>query len=191
MNYKLFNYLYEESEKYGIQMSIYVDDITFSSVDKIPQEFIDKLFGLMKSNGMSIKKPKVHNYKKDSYKKVTGVYIKGKITRVDNRKKMEMKIIHDQLVLLIKEMTDLNSYFVIYNLYLKFYGNYQHINLVEKRVNDRYASFKEKYDKYFPKGITKINKLDEYKKNNIKSLRGLEKIKKSFSDLKSYNKSKV
>lgn len=69
VNYKLFNYLYEESINNGIDMSIYVDDVIFSSYNPIPQSFINKLFGLIEQNDMKIKKSKVINYKKESTKK--------------------------------------------------------------------------------------------------------------------------
>ncbi len=187
VNYKLFNYLYNESEKKGIQMSIYVDDITFSSESEIPQDFIDRLFGLIKSNGMAIKKEKVHSYKLSSCKNITGVYITRDKTRVANRKKREMKIIYAHLLLLIEKINNIDDYYEIYNLYLKFYGNYQHIKMVEKKIHSRYEDFKDEYDKYFPKGIMKLDKNLEYRKNNIKNCHDLAKIQNKFSDLKSYN----
>ena len=92
VNYSLFNYLYEYSKENDIEMSIYVDDVVFSSNNKIPQSFIDRLFGIIKENDMLIKRQKVHNYKKESVKKVTGVYIHGNKTRVANNKHYEFDV---------------------------------------------------------------------------------------------------
>ena len=82
VNYSLFNYLYYFAKENNIDMSIYVDDVIFSSKKEISQTFIDKLFGIIKRNDMLIKRQKVHNYKKESVKKITGVYINGNRTKI-------------------------------------------------------------------------------------------------------------
>lgn len=183
VNYKLFNYLYEFARDLNIQMSIYVDDIIFSSDSDIPQSFIDKLFGIIKDNGMLIKKQKLNFYKKDSTKKITGVYINGKKTRVANKKHEEFHFQYKALLENIKKIKNIDDYYKIYNLYLKFYGNYQHINMVEKRVHDRYIKFKDEYDAYFPKGVNKKQKNINYRKNNIKNESDRNKINNSFQKL--------
>lgn len=133
VNYNLFNYLYYISKENDIDMSIYVDDVVFSSKKVIPQSFIDRLFGIIKGNDMLIKRQKVHNYKKESVKKITGVYINGNKTRVANEKHLELQVQYKYLKNEIKNMSNLDEYFKIYNLYLRFYGNYQHIQMVEDR----------------------------------------------------------
>ncbi len=57
----------------------------------------------------------------------------------------------------MKNVYNLDSYFEVYNLYLKFFGNYQHIKMVEGRVHDRYEQIIKDYDEYFPKGVNKKN----------------------------------
>lgn len=183
-NYQLFNYLYDYSLKLGIEMSIYVDDIVFSSEKKIPQKFIDKLFGIIKKNGMEIKREKVHNYKKESVKKITGVYINGHKTRVSNQKHEEIEIQYQRLIKDISNISTLDDYFKVYNLYLKYYGNYQHIRMVENKVNDRYTNLIKKYDEFFPKGINKKQKNINYRKGNIRKLNDTEKINKCFQQLR-------
>lgn len=183
-NYQLFNYLYEYGMNMGIEMSIYVDDIVFSSNKQISQEFIDKMFGIIKSNGMEIKREKIHNYKKESVKKITGVYINGHKTRVSNQKHEEIEIQYQKLKNDIMKISTIEDYFKVYNLYLKFYGNYQHINMVENKVNGRYTSLIDDYDDFFPKGINKKQKSINYRKGNIRNITDSEKINKYFQQLK-------
>ena len=170
VNYSLFNYLYVLSKDNDIEMSIYVDDVVFSSKKKIPQSFIDRLFGIIKGNDMLIKRQKVHNYKKESVKKITGVYINGNKTRVANNKHFEFHTQYKYLKHKVKNINSIDEYYKIYNLYLKFYGNYQHIQMVEGRVHDRYNLFIDEYDEYFPKGINKKQKNLNYQKGNIKNI---------------------
>lgn len=188
VNYSLFNYLYKIAKENNIDMSIYVDDVVFSSKDKIPQVFIDRLFGIIKGNDMLIKRQKVHNYKKDSVKKITGVYIDGNKTRVANNKHLEMHVQFKYLKSEIKKINSIDEYYKIYNLYLKFYGNYQHIKMVEGRVHDRYTSFINEYDKYFPKGINKNSKRLNYQKGNIKNITDGQKINECYQKLVNKNK---
>lgn len=187
VNYKLFNYLYTISKNNNIEMTIYVDDIIFSGKDIIPQEFIDRLFGIIKKNGMTIKRQKVHNYKKESVKKITGVYINGNKTRVSNNKHFELHLQYKYLKKEINKITNLDSYYRIYNLYLKFYGNYQHIKMVEGNVHDRYKTFISTYDKYFPKGINKKQKNRNYQMDNIKNKSDIQRINKCYKELRVYN----
>lgn len=188
VNYSLFNYLYVLSRDNDIQMSIYVDDVVFSSKKKIPQSFIDRLFGIIKGNDMLIKRQKVHNYKKESVKKITGVYINGNKTRVANNKHYEFHIQYKYLKNKISNISSLDDYYKIYNLYLKFYGNFQHIKMVEGRVHDRYELFINEYDEYFPKGINKKQKNLNYQKGNIKNISDNQKINKCYQKLLNKNR---
>lgn len=183
VNFSLFNYLYEMAKNNDIEMSIYVDDVVFSSKNEIPQSFIDKLFGIIKGNDMQIKRQKVHNYKKESVKKVTGVFINGDKTRVANHKHYEFHIQYKYLKKHIVDIESIEQYFKIYNLYLKFYGNFQHIKMVEGRVHDRYIDFIKEYDDYFPKGINKKQKNKNYQKGNIKNISDSDKINECYQKL--------
>lgn len=188
VNYSLFNFLYSLSEENGIDMSIYVDDVVFSSKEKIPQPFIDRLFGIIKGNDMLIKREKVHNYKKESVKKITGIYVNGNKTRVANNKHLEFHIQYKYLKNKIKSVNNLDEYFEIYNLYLKFFGNYQHIKMVEGKIHDRYERFIKEYDEYFPKGINKKQRNFNYQKGNIKSINDSHKINKCYQKLINKNR---
>ncbi len=188
VNYSLFNYLYVLSKDNDIEMSIYVDDVVFSSKKKIPQLFIDRLFGIIKGNDMLIKRQKVHNYKKESVKKITGVYINGNKTRVANNKHFEFHTQYKYLKHKVKNINSIDEYYKIYNLYLKFYGNYQHIQMVEGRVHDRYNSFIDEYDEYFPKGINKKQKNLNYQKGNIKNISDSQKLNRCYQKLLNKNR---
>lgn len=188
VNYSLFNYLYVLSKDKDIEMSIYVDDVVFSSKEKIPQSFIDRLFGIIKGNDMLIKRQKVHNYKKESVKKITGVYINGNKTRVANNKHFEFHTQYKYLKHKVKNINSIDEYYKIYNLYLKFYGNYQHIQMVEGRVHDRYNLFIDEYDEYFPKGINKKQKNLNYQKGNIKNISDSQKLNRFYQKLLNKNR---
>lgn len=191
VNYTLFNYLYNFSKENDIEMSIYVDDVVFSSRNEIPQSFIDRLFGIIKSNDMLIKRQKVHYYKKESVKKITGVYVNGNKTRVANNKHYEFHTQYKYLKSKVKEINSIDEYYRIYNLYLKFYGNYQHIQIVEGRVHDRYKLFINEFDEYFPKGINKKHKNLNYQKGNIKNISDYQKLNKCYQKLLCKNRNIV
>lgn len=62
------------------------------------------------------------------------------------------------------ELNDFSSYFDLYNLYLKFTGNYYHLAEVEFKINGKYVvplQYSKYYhlikffDGYFPRGIKK------------------------------------
>lgn len=187
VNYTLFNFLYEISRKQGIEMSVYVDDVIFSSKKEIPQEFMNRLFKIIEKNGMKIKNKKVKYYRKDDVKKITGIYVKGKKTKVSNSKHHEIHIQYQYLKEHIVMVNSLNDYYYIYNLYLKFYGNYQHILMVEKNISDKYKKFIDKYDSFFPKGINKNNSRKSYSKDNVASETNKQKLNYSFQKLKALN----
>ena len=191
VNYLLFNYLYMIAKENDIDMSIYVDDVVFSSRKQIPQSFIDRLFGIIKGNGMLIKRQKVHNYKKESVKKITGVYVNGNKTRVANNKHLEFHTQYKYLKNEVKKINCIDEYYKIYNLYLKFYGNYQHIQMVEGRVHDRYKLFINEYDEYFPKGINKKQKTLNYQKRNIKNISDNQKLNACYQKLLNINRNIV
>ncbi|MBS5853312.1 MAG: hypothetical protein KIC61_06785 [Staphylococcus sp.] len=91
-NYTLFEYINDLAKLYNTSMTIYVDDITFSSDLPISQEFIDKLFGLFKQNGMRINPSKIHLSKNNSFKKITGVNIIDGKPKIPSRKHEEIMI---------------------------------------------------------------------------------------------------
>ena len=145
----LFDYINEEAKNNNITFTLYVDDMTFSSNCKIPQRFIDKVIGLLKSkkynNNLVIKKEKTHSFKNSSTKRVTGVYIKNGEAKISRRKHYELFIIYSRLINILNDnLQSLDSYFEFYNLFLKFSGNLMHLYQVEhngdfKKTTGNYA----------------------------------------------------
>ena len=92
----IFDQIQVLSLKENITMSLYVDDITFSSNEPISQEFIFNVNGILKSVGLCLKRKKTRFYGRTQYKKVTGVIITPQNQlKVPNtlRKKIIMKLI--------------------------------------------------------------------------------------------------
>ena len=169
-------------------MTIYVDDIVFSSVSAIPQDFINRLFTLFKKNGLNINRKKVARIKNDGVKKITGGYVTQNEVRVKNSKREEIYVIYGELVNKINGFSTFEEYFDIYNLFLKFTGNYYHLAEVEFKVNGKYI-VPVKYSKYyrlikdfgvfFPRGINKLNNRSPYSKTNVKK-DDLDKFNKAY-----------
>jgi hypothetical protein len=183
-NYRMFDYIYELAQKENIEMTVYVDDVIFSSDKEISQNFINKLFGIVKSNGLKIKKSKVKIYGPKQNKKITGLCITtgGKV-KVPNSKHEEIKYQYLHLTRKLLEINNMTDYFDFYNLFLKFKGNVQFVNLVEGNVSSKYTNFVNNYNKYFLNGIRKIKKVCKYSKNNI-SCEDYEKFVKKYEDLR-------
>ena len=186
VNYSMFNYLYEYSKDNGIDMTVYVDDIVFSSGKEISQDFIDRLFGFFRGNNLFLNKSKIHLSYEDSVKKVTGVYIENNKTSVSNRKHEEVHNQYNYLLETINNMCTLNDYFEIYNIYLRFYGNCLHIIQVEDKLGKQFQWLIDEFDFYFPKGIHKKEKRNCYNLQNIKNTTDLNKLNAFYQKLLFY-----
>lgn len=81
-NKKMFDEIYSYSISNGIVMTIYVDDIAFSSENKISNKFIKHIFDIVKKYGYKISVNKTKLYTKECPKLITGVIIdkNGQIT---------------------------------------------------------------------------------------------------------------
>lgn len=192
----LFDYLYDFCEHKNITMTIYVDDIAFSSNDQFSQEFIDRLFGLFKMNGLKISKKKFRYYKKEGTKKITGIFIKNGKPMIPSRKHEEIKYQYEFLINRIENLDNIDDYFMTYNLFLKFAGNIQHLISSECTINGKvnikknyvkYKKFIDKFSKYFPRGKQKKNKNAIYNSSNV----CMEDLKEFESQFKKLCKSKV
>ncbi|MEH0862269.1 reverse transcriptase family protein [Halobacteriovorax sp. DPLXC-1] len=90
----------------NITFSLYVDDMTFSSSEKIDDDFYRKVSGLLKTVGLSIKNTKTKAFGKYEDKHITGIVLPSgsNIPRVANCKR---KSLFEQLnsdVLFLKDM---------------------------------------------------------------------------------------
>ncbi len=72
---KTFDDIYKKAKSYNICMTLFVDDLTFSSDQPIPRIFKDYVICRLKSEGLSINKKKTKTYNKRQYKKTTGTVI--------------------------------------------------------------------------------------------------------------------
>ncbi len=75
VNHRMFDEMQELSNKNNITMTIYVDDVTFSSENKISSGFRNSILKIVKKYGYRISKSKVKNYTKSYPKLITGVVI--------------------------------------------------------------------------------------------------------------------
>lgn len=75
VNHKMFDELQTLADERTITMTIYVDDITFSSESYISPQFKEKVFRIVKKYNYQISKKKVKSYSKLYPKLVTGVII--------------------------------------------------------------------------------------------------------------------
>lgn len=192
----LFDYIHEISLKNNIQFTLYVDDITFSSDEKIPQSFIDTIFGLLKSkkydNKLKIQNKKFHSYKKEQSKKITGVYINNGLPKISGKKHLEIFTLYCVLLKRIHDgIKNITEYFEFYNLFLKFSGNLIHLFQVEygtganaeivNPVHKTMDKFRKTISHYFKIGLSK-NDHKPYSETNI-SKDNLEKAFFQFVQL--------
>ena len=82
VNHKMFDELQSLSDKNNVTMTVYVDDVIFSSEHKISSEFRQSVLSLIKKYNYQVSRKKVKGYSKTYPKLVTGVIInsEGKAT---------------------------------------------------------------------------------------------------------------
>lgn len=178
VNRSLFDYLYEISCENNIKFTVYVDDICFSSAKEINQKFINRLFGLFKSNHLKINKGKVVFYKPEQTKQITGVYLKGGKPKIAFKKHEEIFTLYKAIINLIhKSCTNIDDYFELYNLFIKFSGNVNHLFQVEYKgdmntepdnfTHMKYLQLNKELIKFFKPGLPKIKSNKSYSSTNV------------------------
>lgn len=75
VNHQMFDEMQKVADNNDTTMTIYVDDITFSSEKRISKDFREKIFAIVRKYGYQISRPKVKKYTKLYPKLVTGVII--------------------------------------------------------------------------------------------------------------------
>ena len=75
VNHKMFDELKALANKQSITMSLYIDDITFSSFHPIPNSFKEQSYNLIMKYGYSISTDKTKYYSKKYPKLITGAII--------------------------------------------------------------------------------------------------------------------
>jgi len=95
---KTFNDIYEKALSMDICMTLFVDDLTFSSSKPIPADFKRYVISRLKSEGLSVNKKKTKTYSINQYKKTTGTVISP-----DNKILVPNKLQHKIYILKHKE----------------------------------------------------------------------------------------
>jgi RNA-directed DNA polymerase len=98
VNHRMFDELQDLADKNRVTMSIYVDDITFSSEHRISRRFKNSIIRIIKKYKYRVSSKKVKSYSKIYPKLVTGVIIdsKGNLT-VKNSLRRKIAIEHNHL----------------------------------------------------------------------------------------------
>lgn len=96
---KMFRSIYQLAKENGINFTLYVDDMTFSSKSPISKLFVWEVNKICRNNGFKIKAKKTKYYSKDDYKIITGVCISpDKHKLIPN--KLQRKIYNEKELLL-------------------------------------------------------------------------------------------
>lgn len=176
---QMFDELYEFSQELEIDMTVYVDDITFSSRNEIPQVFIDRLFYIIGSKyGLKIHRDKLHLYKKESVKKITGVYIHNNKPQAGHYLHFRMHSIYYEKIINILNISTLDEFMDFHNDYFIFAGILNCIDEVEGKLRTRnhFRKWVTMYSGFF-RAYKKLNRNEKYSLSNIE--------KKSREELKS------
>lgn len=75
VNHRMFDEMQKLADDNGITMTVYVDDVTFSSENRISKNFRDKIIAIIQKYNYQISRKKVKRYTKLYPKLVTGVVI--------------------------------------------------------------------------------------------------------------------
>jgi hypothetical protein len=107
VNHKMFDELQSLSDKNNVTMTVYVDDVVFSSEHKISSEFRKLVLSIIKKYNYQVSRKKVKGYSKTYPKLVTGVIIdsEGKATIKNALRKKIM----DEYEYLRNNPTDIKS----------------------------------------------------------------------------------
>ena len=94
VNHHMFDEMQKVADDTGAIMTVYVDDITFSSENRISKRFREQIFAIVRKYGYQISRSKVKKYTKSYPKLVTGVIIDS-TGKPAIKNSMHEKIIHE------------------------------------------------------------------------------------------------
>lgn len=92
VNQAMFDHLHDMAERAEIKMSVYVDDIVFTSLHRISRKFRENVRSIIRMNCYRISSKKTKLYRAGNHKKVTGVII-NKNGELSIPSSLRMKII--------------------------------------------------------------------------------------------------
>ena len=98
--YWTFSHMFDEihtiAEQYGCNFTLYVDDMTFSSMSPIKNTLRDEVALKLRENGLKAKVQKDHYYQSDKTKEVTGIGIKDGNILILNRKRKQILVQYEK-----------------------------------------------------------------------------------------------
>lgn len=189
INVDFFDEVSELADKRNAIMSVYVDDITFSSNSKFTQEFINQVFAISTKRRIKIQRSKVVNYRIDEKKVITGVQVEKTGTFIPNKKKFQIKNRYYNLLEELKKCQKNNTYITfkkygeIYNMWIVLRGDIEHYKYVEKTVPRQWIALLIQLHDVFPWGIKKKSKGKPYSIENIKKV-DFQKFSGSYQSFK-------
>lgn len=156
----LFDHIYEYSISNDINFTLYVDDMTFSCKDPIPQDFMDRLFGVIKGdkcgNRLKLNRKKIHYLSRNNWKKITGVCIVDGKPKIPNRKHFELHVLYKKILYLLhNNLNTFEEYCYFCKYFEKFSGNLLYLiaveysndmELIKTSINRRHAHMYKFYN---------------------------------------------
>ena len=193
-----FEFLYNYCLERNITMTVYVDDITFSTeTENIDQSFINEIIGLFKHNGLIINKKKIHYIRKGNKAEITGIFaIKEKMI-VKNNVHEKIKTLYNVLKLYKKEKdVTIGKYLFLFDCFLSLRGTFNYLASVEFTTDSKkkkitpcqYIEIENlinELTKLFPSSCRKIDKSKGYSLSNV-SKENYKKFYEKYDQFKKY-----
>ena len=85
-NKSMFDEILELCKEQGVLFSVFVDDLTISSNERIDTSVRDKIIGIIRKNEMPINYKKIKYFKKSHHKHITGSAVFDGQVKVENKK---------------------------------------------------------------------------------------------------------
>lgn len=168
LNLSLFEYINKLALEENITMVVYVDDVTFGSNKQISQKFINKLFGLIKGNGMQINKKKFKSYNFGTVKKITGTYLRNGAISVAFSKREEIEIQYKYLFENKENIRSIEHFLDCFVVFQRFVGNINYIQYVEGKTHNKYLELMKGLVGCFPRCLHRIKRNRVYCIENLK-----------------------
>ena len=92
----IFSEINEYANENNCKFSLYVDDMIFSSENRIPYDFREHIAAILKNNGLYAKRQKDKQYGPNAFKIVTGCGIKNGRMRLQNKRRKEIIELYNQ-----------------------------------------------------------------------------------------------
>lgn len=96
---EMFDEIYDFAKLHNIEMTVYVDDITFSTDSRFPRAFVSNVKSIITKYGHDYNRKKSKKLTRDKNKNITGVIVsKSKETKIPNKLHFKYKIAKRDLI---------------------------------------------------------------------------------------------